>query len=205
MKAQLKENSIALPKPRLEGKLTVEQALKKRRTVRSFFRVPLKLAEVSQLLWAAQGITDREGNRTSPSPGQTHAIEVYVVCGEGDDLSAGIFHYDPAAHALERMSDRDVRRELGDVSCGQEWLATAPVIFVLCAVPERTEELLGERGPRLLCMEAGHVSENIFLQALALRLGNAIVGRFEDDKVRAIVGLPAGVEPLALIPVGRTR
>lgn len=205
MRSETGDHLVALPKPRTESKLSVEAALKKRRTVRSFLRMPLSLAEVSQLLWAAQGVTDREGNRTAPSPGQTHAIEVYLAAGDVTDLPAGIYRYRPRKHELERLGDRDVRKEIASVTCGQEWVGGAAAIIILAAVPERTRDLFGERGLRFICMEAGHVSENIFLQALAMRLGNAFVGRFEESRVRSITGIPPEEEPLALVPVGKTR
>jgi SagB-type dehydrogenase family enzyme len=199
------DNIIALPKPRTTSKLCVEEALRKRRTVRSYLRQPLNLAEISQLLWAAQGLTDRDGNRTAPSAGQTHPIEVYLAAWNVEDLPPGIYHYVPRGHGLERLSDREVKAELAEASSGQEWIADGAAVFVLVGVPERARELLGDRCTRMVHMEAGHVSENIFLQSLALRLGNAFVGRFEEEKVRAIIGLPESELPLALMPVGRKR
>ena len=101
--------SIELPEPRTDGGTSVEQALRQRRSVRTFAAKPLELAEVAQLLWSAQGITGRDGLRTAPSAGALYPLEIYLVAGNVNGLPAGIWHYLPGHHRLEQLDDIDVR------------------------------------------------------------------------------------------------
>jgi len=191
---------IELPPPRRESRVSLEATLAKRRSVREFADRPLTPAELSQLLWAAQGVTNDEGDRTSPSAGATFPLETWVATADG------LFHYDPARHALERTGDEDLRPALCREALGQQCVADAPAVFVLAAVAARTEKRYGPaRTPRYVAMEAGHAAQNLLLQAVALGLGGVPVGAFEDARVGRVLGLPAGQRPLYLLPVGVPR
>ena len=191
---------IKLPKPRAEGKVSVEEALLCRRSVRSFSDRALSLEEISQLCWAAQGITkDATGFRTAPSAGATYPLELYVFSADG------VFHYDPRAHALEVKGTADRRGELCRASLGQRAVADAPVVFVFTAFYERTARRYGRRAVRYVHMEAGHAAQNVHLQAVALGLGSVPIGAFHDSEVAKLIGLDADESPLYIIPVGGPR
>lgn len=194
---------IALPTPRYDSATSVEQALLKRRSVREYGKQPLTLAELGQLLWAAQGITDLAGFRTAPSAGALYPMEVYAVVGNVTGLTAGVYKYRPAAHALERTATGNRLAELSKAALGQAAVRDAPVVLVLAAVYERTTQKYGERGIRYVHMEAGHVSQNVYLQAVSLGLGTVTIGAFYDDEVKKVVGLTDNEQPLYLMPVGR--
>jgi SagB-type dehydrogenase family enzyme len=195
---------IALPAPQLKGKLSVEEALHHRRSVRDYSKGALSLPEVSQLLWAAQGITQRAGGlRAAPSAGATYPLEVYLVAGDVRGLPAGIYRYVPARHALLRKADGDVRAKLRDASLGQRWVKEAPAVIVLAAVYARTASRYGGRAERYVDIEVGHAGENVYLQAEALGLGTVAVGAFSDGDVKKVLGLKAEEAPLYLMPVGR--
>jgi SagB-type dehydrogenase family enzyme len=188
----------SLPQPRSKGPLSVEEAIAGRRSVRSYAPQGLTDEELSQLLWAAQGITERrQGLRAAPSAGATYPLETYVVTAEG------VFHYEPAGHALRATRAGDVRTKLAAAALGQEFVRRAPVTIVLAAVPERTTRRYGRRGLTYVHMEAGHAAQNMHLQAVALGLGSVPVGAFDDDAVTEVLGLPPAQIPLYLIPVGR--
>ena len=102
---------IALPAPSREAGMQIERTLQSRRSVRDFAPEPLTLAQVSQLLWAAQGLTSPEGFRTAPSAGALYPLEVYLVVGDVSDLAAGVYAYDPRQHALELVAADDRRRQ----------------------------------------------------------------------------------------------
>ncbi len=194
------EERVALPRPTLKGALSLEEALAGRRSVREFRHDSLTLPQISQLLWAAQGITHEEGHRTAPSPGALYPLEVYVV------QASGLYHYDPSRHDLTRRSERDLRRGLHRAALGQEPVLEAPAVFVIAAVYERTEGKYGRsRTPRYVHMEAGHAAQNLLLQAVALGLGGAPIEAFEDAEVQRTLALPADEKPLYLIPVGTPR
>lgn len=195
---------IALPPPQLKGRLSVEEALHRRRSVRDYAKEGLSIPEVSQLLWAAQGITQRgEGLRTAPSAGAAYPLEVYLVAGDVRGLPAGIYRYLPARHALIRKAEGDVRAKLRDASLGQQCVKDAPATLVITAVYARTAARYGGRAERYVDIEVGHAGENVYLQAETLGLGTVAVGAFSDAEVKRVLGLKDEEAPLYLLPVGR--
>ena len=196
-------DSIRLPEPRFESDLSVEEALRERRSVRVYAEVPPTLAEIGQILWAAQGITDERGYRTTPSAGALYPLEVYVVAGDLMDLPAGIYHYQPDGHILVRTAGGDHRAALQAAAVNQTPVGDAPATIVICAVPERTTVKYGERGMRYVYMEAGHASENVYIQAVAMDLATVVIGAFDDARIGEILNLPGNTTPLYIMPVGK--
>lgn len=174
------------------------QALATRRSVRELTGPPLTDGEISQLLWSAQGITPAR-NRTAPSAGATYPTEMYLLTADG------VFHYRPQRHDLEVVSEDDVRLRLFGGAVGQEAVRDAPAVFVVTAVFARTAVKYGDRAVRYVHVEAGHVAQNVLLQATALGLGAVPVGAFDDTAVSELIGLPTDHEPLYLLPVGHPR
>lgn len=197
------EETVLLPEPKHDSDVSLEESLSKRRSVRSYTDAPLTLQEISQLLWAAQGITDPAGLRTAPSAGGTYPLEVYAVTGNVKDLGAGVYRYLPEGHKLTKTMDGDIREALADAALGQEWVKEAAVVFVFTGVYERTTGRYGERGIRYVHIELGHAAENLCLQATALGLGPVTVGAFDDDQVSKTLDLPQDETPLYIVPVGR--
>jgi SagB-type dehydrogenase family enzyme len=192
-----------LPPPREDGKTSVERALRQRRSMREFSEAPLSIQEVSQLLWAAQGVTDEQGLRTAPSAGALYPLEVYVVVGSVRDLPEGVYKYQPKTHRLKRISKGDKRPQLASAALGQSYVKNNAVLLVFSAVEKRTTGKYGRRGIRYIHMEAGHAAQNVYLQAGALGLGTVTVGAFEDDRVRRIMKMSEEERPLYLMPVGK--
>ena len=189
----------ALPAPATDGGLGLNDALANRRSVRGFTGETLTAEEISQLLWAAQGITADWGGRTAPSAGALYPIEVYVADRDG------VLHYVPDGHRTQRVTDADLRAALAEAAGGQEAVGAAPSVFVIAAVPGRTEAKYGDRADRYVALEAGHVCQNLLLEATALGLGAVPVGAFSDEAVRSALGLPGDVTPLYLVPVGHPQ
>ena len=190
---------MALPEPRLQGELSLEETLVRRRSVRSFTEEELSLEEISQLLWAAQGLTADWGGRTAPSAGALYPLEVYVA------TTNGLYHYVPQGHKVIIESQADLRPKLWEAGLKQDAIREAAAIFVITAVYERTAQKYGDRAERYVKLEAGHACQNILLQAVALDLGAVPIGAFYDDQVQAALSLPSDHEPLYLIPVGHPR
>ena len=188
---------IQLPEARLKSEVSVEEALRLRRSVRSFSDQSLTNEEISQLLWSAQGTRMGRQRRTAPSAGALYPLELYAV------MEQGIFHYDPAAHELAAVREGDHRQELCRVSLNQEFIIQAPLTVAITAVYERIAVGYGqERGPRYVHLEVGHAAQNLALQAVALGLGSVPVGAFDDAAVHRVLGAPQDHEPLYLLPVG---
>lgn len=190
---------MTLPEPKLQGAFSLEETLAQRRSVRSFTEEELSLEEISQLLWAAQGLTAAWGGRTAPSAGALYPLEVYVATADG------LYHYVPQRHKVIVVCQADLRRKLWEVALKQDAIRDAPAVFVIAAVYERTAKKYGDRAERYVKLEAGHACQNILLQAVALHLGAVPIGAFYDDQVQAALSLPPDHEPLYLIPVGHPR
>lgn len=197
--------SIDLPKPAATGNVSVEQALDKRRSVRDFSRESVSLVDVSQLLWAAQGITSRRGFRTAPSAGALYPLELYLVAGNIEGLAAGVYRYRPKPHELVPVVSEDRRKALASAALGQAWVRRAPAVLVIAAVYERTRQKYGQRTKRYVHIEVGGAAENVYLQAEAAGLATVLVGAFDDQAVSEALELPTDHEPLALMPVGHRR
>ena len=190
---------IELPTPKREGKMSLEEAIDKRRSIRRYMEEPLTLEEVSQILWAAYGI-NRWGKRTSPSAGACYPFEVYVVVENVDGLPRGIYRYDGREHFLELIKKGSFRKALTGACLYQRCVATAPMNIVIVAHYERTTRRYGERGIRYVHIDAGHMGQNIYLQATALNLGTVAVGAFHDMGVKEVLGVPGS--PIYVFPVG---
>ena len=203
--ARYQGRRIELPAPTGEGSVAVEEALAKRRSIRSYARSPLTLQEVSQLLWAAQGATDRDGGRAAPSAGALYPLEVYLVATEVTGLEAGIYRYLVEPHRLESVAAGNLRDKLTAAAWGQDWMSRAPAALVVTGVVARTAGKYGGRAGRYVHMEVGAVAENVYLQAAAMGLGTTLVGAFDDQAVAQLLGLAAGEEPFAILPLGRRR
>jgi SagB-type dehydrogenase family enzyme len=199
-------DTVALPAPSLDGDVSVERSIANRRSRREYGTDPLSRRDLGQLLWAAQGVTRRvSGYRVAPSAGALYPLEVYVVVGTPgvEGLEPGVYRYRPRRHELAMGEAGDVQQELRRASVDQEFVATAAVDLVVCAVDARTTAKYGQRGRRrYVPMEAGHVGQNVYLQAESLGLATVTVGAFDDDRVREAVGAPADQRPLYVVPVG---
>lgn len=187
---------IELPEPRRVGDHSLEEALAARRSIRDFSAEPLDDAELSQLLWATQGVTAERGGRTAPSAGALYPLEIYLVTAQG------WFHYAPNGHHLVEVGVGDVRPQLAAAALGQGAVAAAAAVFVVTAVYERTAVKYGARAERYVHLEAGHAAQNLLLQAVADGLAAVPIGAFVDADVQSVLTLPADHEPLYLVPVG---
>ncbi len=175
--------AVQLPRPRLDGDVSVEAALRHRRSVRDFAGGSLTLAQAAQLLWAAQGITHGDAFRTAPSAGALYPLQLYVCVSRVDGLDPGTYRYRPGRHDLVRIAAGNVQQALARSALRQGWLADGAMVIVITGVYERTTGKYGQRGIRYVHMEVGHAAQNVYLQAEALGLGSTFVGAFDDERV----------------------
>jgi len=196
---------IKLPQPDTKGKMTVEEAISKRRCVRDFKEGALTLGELGQLLWAVQGCTGAGCLRAAPSAGATYPLEVFAVVGAGgvEGLKAGVYRYIPDSHEITLHLEGDARQQLSAAALGQDWVLLAPVSLVFTADFSRTTDRYGQRGMRYVHMEVGHAGENLFLQAGSLGLGTVAVGAFTDKSAAEALAIGKPLEVLYIMPVGR--
>lgn len=196
---------VKLPAPRTDGGISVEKALSERRSIRSFKNESLTIDEISQLLWAAQGITDDKGHRTSPSAMASYPLEIYLLAGNITGLPAGVYHYSPEGHNVSTVALGDKISDLFGTSMNgkADWRASAPAIFIVTGVFERVNKVPGQDLSRFVHVEAGTASENLLLEVVSLGLGATYTAGFDANKTRECLGLVSGQDPIAVIPVGR--
>lgn len=197
-----------LPSPNKKGDTSVEEAIQNRRSVRTFKPDPLNLQELSQLLWAAQGITNPiTGYRAAPSAGALYPLELYIAVSSNgvQNLKAGVYHYIPKTHTLEKKTEQISIRDLATAALSQHFIAEAPTSLIITAKYERVTDKYGERGKRYVHMEAGHTAENIYLQAQTLNLGTVTVGAFKDEEVINLLQIPESHKPLYIMPIGHPK
>jgi len=198
--------TIPLPPPSQKGSVSLEEAIAQRRSVRDFVPEPVSQSQLSQILWAAQGISDTRGRyRTVPSAGATYPLEIFVVCGGNgiEGISEGVYQYNIESHSLALHYEGDVRGELARAALGQEFIHQAPVDIVICAAYSRTLSGYGSRGERYVHVEVGHAGQNIYLQVTALGLATVAIGAFHDDEVREVLRLDKQYKPLYIMPLGK--
>ncbi len=197
---------IQLPSPSQKGSVSLEEAIARRRSIRDFTPQPLSQSQLSQILWAAGGITNTRGRyRAVPSAGATYPLESFIVCGSNciGGIGAGIYHYNIDSHSLTLCYEGDARLALARAALDQEFIYEAPVDIIICAIFEWTGLRYGSRGERYVHIEVGHAGQNIYLQATALGLATVAIGAFHDEQVREVLRLDKQYKPLYIMPVGR--
>ncbi len=192
-----KMENIKLPTPKYDGSVSVEKALLERRSIRTYKDEPLTLSDVSQILWAAQGITDpKTGYRTAPSAQALYLLEVYLISGNVTGLPMGIYKYQPQGHELVKIAEGDFKTKLVQ-GVGQAPIKNAPAVLVFSGMSERSTN------PNWMYLEAGHAAQNVYLQAVSLKLGTVVMAGFKDEDVRKALNLSPKEQPIYIMPVGK--
>ncbi len=193
-------DEIPLSLPETHGGMPVVEALAHRRSHREFAAQRPSAAQVAQLCWAAQGITEGEQDlRTAPSAGALFPITIFVI-----DHS-GVYQYEPRQHRLHRVHAGDVRAKLQAAALDQSCVGSAPLCLVVAFDCARSASKYGRQAERYCLLEAGHVAQNVLLQATAIGLVGVPVGAFEDERVATVLGLAPNLRPVYLLPLGAPR
>jgi len=195
---------IKLPSPNFSSGTSVEEALRKRRSIREYTDEPLTISDISQILWSAQGITEENyGLRTAPSAGALYPLELYFSSSNVKDLSPGLYKYKPQNHTIKKIKEGDKRTVIANAALGQDAIENSSAMVIITAVPERTAVKYGKRTERYVSIEVGHAGQNIYLQSVSLGLGTVMIGAFKDDALKKVLALPENEIPLAIMPLGK--
>ncbi len=196
---------IHLPEPSPEKlKSPIGKVLEERKSVRSFGNEPLSSFELSQLLWASQGITRHLqgfGLRTAPSAGALYPIETYLAVHNVSQVEAGIYHYAVVTHELEQLKQGDFRIPAASAALDQEIAYTANVVFIWTAIFERAKWKYKQRGYRYIYLDAGHIAQNVALSAVALGLGSCQIAALYDEEVNSLLGIDGEAESTVYMTV----
>ena len=197
--------TVKLPEPRAKSATSVEEALRGRTAPRTFATDPVTLGEVSQLLWAAQGITGKYSKfsrRAAPSAGGLFPLEVILVAANVTGLPPAVYRYRSETHDLVRIGEGDRRPAIAD-ACHFQALAGVPAIFVITTVESRTAKAYGDRAPKYVALEAGAASQDLSLEAVALDLGCGMLIEFEVPKLAKAIGTRPDETPFTVLAVTR--
>jgi SagB-type dehydrogenase family enzyme len=185
------------------------EVIAQRRSIRGFSNQPITFSELSQLIWATQGITSRAWGfefRATPSAGALYPIETYIVVNRVKEISPGIYHYNVKEAKLSLLKEGDFGSDLCQAGLDQEMLEEAACVFIWTAIGERSKWKYRERAYRYIYMDVGHIGQNLYLAATALNLGCCTVGAFFDEEVDRLIEVDGKEEiSVYLGAVGRIR
>ena len=189
VQAQVKKE-IKLQPPNLERTATLMKAFKDRQSIREYSDKDLSIADLSDLLWSANGFNRPEKNlRTAASTANKQDIDIYVVTRDGAYL------YDARNNVLSLLTEGDYRN---DVANGQDFAATAPISLVLVSDLSH----FGENAHIWGAIDAGIVSANIYMFCAGANLGTVTRGSANSEKLRQILKLTGDQRIFLSHPVG---
>ena len=197
------EKVINLKKPLFKSSVSVEEALKARRSVRDYSDKPLTLDEISQLLWAGQGITNERGFRTNPSAGAAFPMELYLASHNITGIAPGLYHYSPHKETLTLVKEGSLRDQITSTEMYQKCVRNSAAVIIISGDFKRMANRHGVRNFRFVNMEAGSIFQSIGLQAQTLNLGTVVVGAFKEYELKKILGIKE--DPLVIMPLGRKK
>jgi SagB-type dehydrogenase family enzyme len=196
--------NINLPAPKFDGNISVEKALLNRRSIRDYQYAPVSLAELSQLLWAAQGITDTAGRRTAPSAGSDYSLTLFVVAGNVSGLNKGLYQYYPKSHSLGRWSETDLRPDIYQISLNQLHILNAPFLIIYTE-DKNISKVYAKKAEQKVNTEVGAALQNVYLQGTALGLGVAVSTSWDEAKLKDLIKIGSNYEPLIIQTVGKKK
>ncbi len=202
---------IQLPGPSLDGEVAVEKAIATWKTARQYADAPLTMAQVGQMLWAANGKIPTDAvsgatGRVIPSAWKVYPLEIFLVTGEKtvENLQAGVYRYDPDQHSLETLAKGDKRGGLSDAALGQKWMAKVPVAVVIGVDFDKTTgKTTAEQRAEWGRLEAGMAAQNMLLQARALGLKTNTPALFKASELVGALGMPAKFRPVLIVTAGK--
>jgi SagB-type dehydrogenase family enzyme len=187
------------------GQIPLVEAMRRRRSHRSFTDAPLSLEELTFLLWATQGLNgDRPNLRVVPSGGARHPFETYLFVNRVSGLEPGLYRYLAQEHQLCLLrSDPDMDAQVAD-ACNHDFAGNCAVTFLWSAIPYRTEWRYSFLSAKLIALDAGHVCQNLYLACEAIGAGTCALDAYDQHKLDAFLGLD-GEDEFAIYaaPVGK--
>jgi SagB-type dehydrogenase family enzyme len=197
---------IKLPNPSRTGKMSLEEALAKRRTMRTYLDSAITKQNLAQLLWAAMGATSPQGKRTAPSAGATYPLDLYIVVGNVKDVPQGIYTWSNSSNNLLCQQNGDFRKNIADACHSQEFIIKAPINVIYVANWNRIKPRYEDRSEKYCDQEAGHSAQNLLLEAVTMNCGGCPIGAFDEKSISNILKLDSiNQKPMYIITIGRLK
>ncbi|AXV38117.1 MAG: thioester oxidase [Methanobacterium sp. BRmetb2] len=172
---------------------SLAEAIKNRKSQRSFTKTEISLEELSFLLWATQGVRQVAGPyafRNVPSAGCRHALETYLAVFNVEHLDMGVYRYLPLTHQLLlEFRKEDLRNEMITATFGQRFAGESAVTFIWTAIPYRMEWRYGLDSHKVIAMDAGHVGQNMYLTCEAIGAGTCTIGAYDQEYLDELLGV----------------
>jgi SagB-type dehydrogenase family enzyme len=204
-----KTPKFELNPPSKEGGMPLWEAINHRRSIRNFSNRPMTKNTLSQLLWAAQGITHKAIGfefRAVPSAGALYPVETYLIVNNVEGIEQGVYHFGVENHELEQLAVGDFREAIALAALDQDMAYSACVVFVWTAVFARSKWKYDQRAYRYVYLDAGHIAQNLALAAVSSSMGTCQVGALYDDEVNSIISVDGEEESvLYMTAVGYPR
>jgi SagB-type dehydrogenase family enzyme len=198
---------IPLPEAKFLTGPNIWEIMGNRRSVRDYSPDPIPLQDLSNLLWATQGITEKAPGpwfRTAPSAGALHPMDTYIVAARVGELGPGIYRLRVEDFSLEPKKLGNFASLISQAALDQEIVRNAAVVFVWVAVIQRSRQKYRQRAYRYIYLDSGHIAQNLYLAATALNLGCCAVAAFFDEEVNQLLGVDGKEETaLYLATVGK--
>ncbi|MDF1538964.1 MAG: SagB/ThcOx family dehydrogenase [Candidatus Thorarchaeota archaeon] len=208
-KEYLDAEYFSLPPPLADEGEGIWTTLRRRRSVRAYTANPISIQNLSQLLWATQGITGHAGDhllRTAPSAGALYPVETYLSINRVTGLEPGLYHYSPPYHRLDLIAKGDFAKQIRAGALDQQIAERSAVTFLWSVVFQRSKWKYLQRAYRYIFLDAGHIAQNLALAAEALGLGSCQIGAIYDDELNDLLGLDSVNESIIyLSTVGHPR
>ncbi len=183
MAATVFAQDIALPEPQTTGGAPLLEALKNRRTQRTFANKELSQQQLATLLWAANGMNRKpDSRRTAPTASNNQEIDIYVF------LKTGVYLYDAAANKLLLKVKGDHRKNVGM----QPFVETAPVVLVYTADFSKMTRYNEESRIFYSAVDAGYVSQNVYLYAASEKMSTVVLGMVKKDELATLLNIKDG-------------
>ncbi len=201
---------IDLPEPeKLAFNTGLVETISNRKSRRSFTNKPLKLEELSFLLWSTQGIREKldsgHSYRVVPSAGCRHAFETYIAAFNVNELNEAIYRYLPLEHKLVKVTKyEEMEKKVTRAARGQSFVGNCAATFIWTTIPYRMEWRYGEASYKVIAIDAGHVCQNLYLACEAIDSGTCAIAAYDQDRMDSLLEVDGEDEfTIYLAPVGK--
>lgn len=187
-----------------------QEAVRRRKSHRSYSKTALTLPELGYLLWTTQGVRKQVSGvtlRNVPSAGCRHALETYLAVLNVEGLEQGIYRYLPSSHQLVHQSSPDLLADrLSSAALNQPFAGRGAVTFLWTAIPYRMEWRYSEASYKVIALDAGHVCQNLYLACETIGAGTCAIAAYHQKLADRLLNVDGDDEfVIYLAPVGKIR